>query len=138
MKKLILIALLLGISFSSCEDFEGWNVDEKNPSEVSPGFLLTSSQLELFKNMTSTSVNINSFKLFAQYWNEATYTDETNYDIRGRDIGGNFSEELYMNVLVDLKEATDIINSEPAASAEEEALETAQLGVLELMSVCDC
>ena len=135
MKKLILIALLLGISFSSCEDFEGWNVDEKNPSVVSPGFLLTSAQLELFKNMTSTDVNINSFKLFAQYWNEATYTDETNYDIRGRDIGGNFSEELYRNVLVDLKEATDIINEEPAASAEEEALETAQLGVLELMSV---
>ena len=132
MKKITLIALFLGIAFTSCEDFEGWNVDIKRPSTVDSNFLLTSSQLNLAKTMTSTDVNTNSFKLFAQYWNEATYTDETNYDIRGRDIGGNFAEELYRDVLIDLKEAGHQIIEDEFL---DESTKSAQFGVIELMSI---
>ncbi|HMC01509.1 MAG TPA: SusD/RagB family nutrient-binding outer membrane lipoprotein [Flavobacteriaceae bacterium] len=132
MKKIILLALLLGMSFSSCEDFEGWNVDTKNPSSVDANFLLTRAQQQLFFNMTSTNVNENIMKLFAQYWNEATYTDETNYDIRGRDIGGVFSRELYRDVLIDLKEASNIISENEFL---EESTKSAQIGTLELLMV---
>ncbi|GGK26267.1 hypothetical protein GCM10007962_20710 [Yeosuana aromativorans] len=131
MKKIILVAFLIGITFS-CEDFKGWNIDEKNPSEVPAGYLVTSSQRDLFLRMTSTSVNYNIFKLFAQYWTETQYTDEVNYDIRGRDIGGNFFLYLYRDVLIDLQEAKRLINENEGLNAQ---TKSAQLGVIGLMEV---
>ena len=109
MKKIFLIALLISSTYS-CEDFDGWNVDTKNPSSVPGSYLFTSAQKSLFDQMTSTDVNSNIFKMFAQNWTETQYTDEANYDIRGRDIGGNFSSNIYRNVLNDLQEAKNIIS----------------------------
>ena len=131
MKKIILIVFIIGISFS-CEDFEGWNIDDKNPSEVPASYLVTSTQRDLFLRMSSTSVNYNIFKLFAQYWTETQYTDEVNYDIRQRDIGGGFFLYLYRDVLNDLQEAKRIINEDAFLDAD---TKTAQLGVIGLMEV---
>ncbi len=131
MKKIILIILLIGITFS-CEDFEGWNVDDKNPSEVPASYLVTSAQRDLFLRMTSTSVNYNIFKLFAQQWTETQYTDEVNYDIRGRDIGGGFFLYLYRDVLIDLKEAKRIVNENEFITPVTKAN---QLGVIELLQI---
>ena len=133
MKKIILIAFLIGLTFTSCEqDFEGWNVDDKNPSEVPPSYLLTSAEKDLFQRMVSTSVNYNIFKLFSQYWTETQYTDEVNYDIRGRDIGGNLFLYLYRDVLNDLQAAKKLINEDEFLDAN---TKSAQLGVISLMEV---
>lgn len=131
MKKVIYIIVLIG-TVLSCQDFEDWNIDQKNPSTISGSFLLTSAEKDLFTTMTSTSVNYNIFRLFAQYWNETQYTDEVNYDIRGRDIGGNFFLFLYRDILNDLKEAQNIINEDDSLSP---SLRGAQFGVLELLQV---
>lgn len=131
MKKLILVAFLVGITFS-CEDFEGWNIDDKNPSEVPASYLVTSTQRDLFLRMTSTSVNYNIFKLFAQYWTETQYTDEVNYDIRGRDIGGGFFLYLYRDILIDLQAAKSIIENDETLDA---ATKSSQIGVITLMEV---
>jgi len=134
MKKIILIAFLLGITFSSCEDFEGWNIDDKNLGTVPPAYLLTSTQKDLFYRMSSPNVNYNIFKFFAQYWTETQYTDEVNYDIRGRDIGGGLFTFLYRDVLNDLQEAKKITLANEVV-AEEEGTKSAQIGVIELMEV---
>lgn len=132
MKKILIIAFLLGITFSSCEDFEGWNIDDKNPSEVPAGYLITSSQTDLAIRMTSTSVNYNIFKLLAQQWTETQYTDEVNYDLTGRDIGGNFSLYLYRDVLMDINEAKKLINADEFLGATTKAN---QLAIAEIMQV---
>lgn len=132
MKKLIIIAFLIGITFSSCNDFDGWNIDDKNPSEVPAGYLITSAQRDLSLRLESTSVNYNIFKLFAQYWTETQYTDEVNYDLRGRDIGGGFFLYLYRDVLIDLKEAKRIIEADEFLDASTRA---AQIGVTELLEI---
>jgi hypothetical protein len=131
MRKIILVAFLIGITFS-CEDFKDWNIDDKNPSEVPASYLVTSTQRDLFLRMTSTSVNYNIFKLFAQYWTETQYTDEVNYDIRGRDIGGNLFLYLYRDVLIDLQEAKRLVNEDEFLDAQ---TKSAELGVLGLMEV---
>lgn len=131
MKKIIYIILVIGLVFG-CQDFDEWNVDEKNPSKIPAGFLLTSAEKDLFTRMTSTSVNYNIFKLFAQYWNETQYTDEVNYDIRGRDIGGNFFLYLYRDILNDLKEAQRLIDEDTLL---DQNLKTAQSGVLEVLQI---
>jgi hypothetical protein len=131
MKKIILIILLIGITFS-CEDFEGWNVDDKKPSEVPASYLVTSAQRTLFYRMTSPNVNYNIFKFFAQNWTETQYTDEVNYDIRGRDIGGGFFLYLYRDVLIDLKEAKRLVNENEFITPITKAN---QIGVIELLQV---
>lgn len=131
MKKIFIIAFLIGITFS-CEDFEGWNVDEKSPSEVPASFLLTSTQRNLAVSMTSTNVNNNVFKLFAQYWTETQYTDEVNYDLTGRNIGGNFFTALYRDVLIDLREVKKIVNANEFLNAD---IKANQLAIAELMEI---
>mgnify|MGYP002713165292 CR=1 FL=1 len=131
MKKVIFIILLIGAAYS-CQDFEDWNLDEKKPSTIPASFLLTNAEKNLYTTMTSTSVNYNIFKLFAQYWNETQYTDESNYDIRGRDIGGNFFLYLYRDVLSDLKEAQRLIDEDESLS---QSLKSTQSGVLEILQV---
>ncbi len=131
MKKIFLITLLISITFS-CEDFDGWNVDTKNPSSVPGTYLFTSAQKSMFDQMTSTSVNSNIFKMFSQNWTETQYVDEANYDIRGRDIGGNFFSEIYRDVLNDLQEAAKIISADEFIDAETKAN---SLAVIEIFSV---
>ena len=131
MKKIIYIILVLGVTFG-CQDFEDWNIDEKNPSSVPANYLLTSAEKDLFTRMSSTSVNYNIFKLFAQYWNETQYTDEVNYNIRGRDIGGGFFLYLYRDILNDLREAQQLIDEDASLNAN---LKSTQSGVVEVLQV---
>lgn len=132
MKKIILFALLIGMTTISCEDFEGWNIDQKNPSAVSGSFLFTSAQKALAVRMQSTDVNTNIFKMFAQHWTETTYTDEANYDLEGRDIGGNFWDDLYTDVLSDLNQAMVIISADESLDATTKAN---QLAIANLMQI---
>ncbi|MFD1293556.1 SusD/RagB family nutrient-binding outer membrane lipoprotein [Lutibacter holmesii] len=133
MKKLILIALLIGTTIS-CEDFEGWNVDTKNPSEVPASFLMTSAQRTLFLRMTSPSVSYNIFKMFSQHWTATTYNDEANYDLRQRDVSGTFYTYLYRDVLSDLQEAKKIVTAEEV-SVFEQPIKDNQLAIIGLMEV---
>ena len=88
MKKLkFLIYLVLIIFIASCtKNFEDFNTDTKNPSDVPGETLFSNAQKALADQRASTNVNINVFKLWSQYWTETTYTDEANFDIVNRNI----------------------------------------------------
>lgn len=132
MKNLFLIMLLLVIS-TSCEDFEGWNVDEKNPAEVPADFLVTSAEYTLFLRMTSISVNYNIFRYFAQNVGSTTYQDEPNYDLTTRDVQGTLWIYMYRDILNDLAAAKQIVidgNDLPA----DQANKLAQIELLEVFA----
>ena len=117
MKKIILFALLITFT-SACEDFEGWNIDEKHPSAVSGTYLFTHAQKELARAIQDCDVNANIFKLYAQHWNETVYTDESNYDLAGRNIGGNFWTDGYYEVLINLRAAAAEIPTDASLVGE--------------------
>lgn len=130
MKNLFLIVLLLTVA-TSCEDFEGWNVDTKNPAEVPADFLVTSAEYTLFLRMTSISVNYNIYKYYAQNVASTTYQDEPNYDLKTRDIGGTMFTYLYRDILNDLQDAKKIVtdgNDLPADKAN-------KIGQIELLEI---
>jgi|LGOV01.1.fsa_nt_gb hypothetical protein len=129
MKKLILIAVLISFTFS-CEDFDGWNIDKKHPGEVSGSYLVTNAQKVLARSMVDSDVNSTIFKMFAQHWTETTYTDEANYDLVNRNVGGNFWSILYRSVLANLEDAKRIIADDASLDATTKAN---QLAVIELM-----
>lgn len=120
MKKIIFaFIVLIGISTSCTKDFEDYNTDKKNPTEVPGEMLFANAQKILGDQVASTNVNLNVWKLFAQYWTETTYTDEANYDIINRTIADLTFRTYYRNCLQDLKDAKAVITgTEPLDDLE--------------------
>lgn len=108
MKK-ILITLLLTAVFLSCDDrLAELNRPKKNASDVNAETLFTNGLREMFDMMVNTDVNVNVFRLYAQYWAQTTYPDESQYNQSGRRIPDNFWTRGYRDALKDLDEARKI------------------------------
>lgn len=112
MKKVTFI-ILATLFFIGCDDrLEDLNTDKRNPAEVDPSSLFTQGLRETFDLMSSISVNDNPFNLYAQYWAQTTYPDESQYNMVGRSIPRNFWRTAYRNVLNNLKESKRLIQEE--------------------------
>lgn len=134
MKKYLII--LTTIAFAvSCSDFGDLNVDPKSATVVPGETLFANGTRNLVDQMTSTSVNLNLFRLFSQAWTETTYTDETNYDLVTRDQPGGHWDALYRDVLRDLDEAREVLNAtEDGTSPAVRSNQIACIGILEVFT----
>jgi hypothetical protein len=130
------IYLVLIVFISSCtENFEDFNTDKKNPASVPGEALFTNALRDLAVQMNTPDVNENIWELWAQYWNETTYVNETNYDIGDRDQPDFAFRWAYRRVLKDLDEAAIIISEGVVANAEEEVVKTNKLFIIEIINV---
>ena len=127
MRNYLLSLLCVAFVFTSCEVDESLNIDQKNPSEVPASGLFTNALKNLGNQMNSCSVNENVFRLYAQYWAQTTYPDESQYNQVTRNIGGNMWNTMYRDVLQDLKGAKELITAEGGSQA--------QLGIIKFMEV---
>jgi len=110
MKKIILIILSVVLVTTSCRrNITDLNVDPKNPSSGPSYSFFTNAQRTLMNTVTSSNVNLNIFRLIVQYWQETTYTDESNYDLATRSIHDAVWNALYRDVLRDLQESKNLI-----------------------------
>jgi hypothetical protein len=136
MKIKYLLYLVLIISISSCTDkFEDFNTDKKNPASVAGEALFTNAQKNLVDQMSTPNVNRNITEIWAQYWNETTYTDEANYDIVERGQSEQIFRYLYRDVLMDLAEASRLI-SDVEPFDNDAAIENAnKLHIIEILNV---
>jgi len=128
MKNYLLSLLCVTFVLTSCGVDESLNVDQKNPSEVPAGGLFTNALKNLGDRMNSCSVNENVFRLYAQYWAQTTYPDESQYNQVTRNIGGNLWTTMYRDVLKDLKGAKELVENGEAPSQ-------AQLAIIKFMEV---
>lgn len=126
MKKIILSALVLA-TISSCSDdyYDSLNHDPMNPESVPASFLLTNAADSYGRRMLVTNVNTNVFRLYAQYWNETQYVQESNYELEERNINGTFVNEMIMNVIYDSEDAKRLVAEDLFTSASEKANQTA-------------
>lgn len=132
---LVVIALL-----ASCTDkFEEYNTDTKNPSEVPGEPLFSNAEKTLSDQISSTNVNNNVWKLWAQYWTETTYTDEANYDIVNRTIADWTFNYYYTGavandgVLSDLKRAKELITAQSPATDADKVVQQNKLYIIDLL-----
>src|SRR5215813_13229713 len=110
MKKIFFIITILMLAVTSCKrEITDLNVDPKNPATAPSYALYTNAQRTLMNTLASSNVNLNIYRLIMQYWQETTYTDESNYDLSTRAINDLVWNALYRDVLRDLKEAHDLI-----------------------------
>lgn len=131
--KYILFLGLAAIAASCTKDFEQFNTDTKNPSKVPSNALFSNGELTLTDQVSSTNVNLNVFKLFAQYWTETTYTDEANYDIINRGVPDLTFRQYYRGFLRDFQEADTLIAREKAADASAQIVKTNKHAIIELL-----
>ena len=136
-KKIILIGL--GLVFTQCSsDLEGLNENEKAFTDVPGETLMSNGQRELADQLVNTNVNTNVFRLFAQQWSEATYTDESRYNIITRSIPERHWNIMYRDVLKDLDEAykrieaQEVLNVSPDQFAEDNAIKANKLAIIQI------
>lgn len=107
------------------------NVDPKNPTTAPAYAFYSNAQVNLMDELTSTNVNENIFRLIMQYWQETTYTDESNYDLNNRDVPRQMWNYLYRDVLRDLREAKRLIPEQVNDAAEKQN----QLAITEITEI---
>src|SRR5205823_520000 len=115
-------AIILGIAvtlLSACKkDLTSLNVNPKNPSSVPSYTLFTGAEHSLANTMTSSNVNLNIFRLIEQQWEETTYTDESNYNLKSRAIPDNVWNAFYSNVLINLEQTKKVVPKDVTDTAQ--------------------
>lgn len=131
-KTLIFCSTALFLATSCVDSLDDYNVDPKSATAVPGVTLVSNAERSLARTVASSSVNLNVFRLFVQYWAQTTYFDESIYNITTRPIPANFWAALYRDVLADLREAKKIIAVDPLIS---ERVRTNQLAIAEVLEV---
>jgi hypothetical protein len=143
MKTKYLLLFVLSALLASCtKKFEEFNTDSKNPATVTGEALFSKAEMSLVDQTVSTDVNLNIFKIMAQYWTETTYTDEANYNIVTRTIPDDIFQMYYVgNVtkqggfLSDFKESARLIGLEVSTAPQGDAEKANKLAIIELLDV---
>jgi hypothetical protein len=133
MKNILSILAVLFLMTACTDKFEEYNKDLKNPLVVPGEPLFSNAQKELIDQITSTGVNRNVFKLWAQYWTETTYRDEANYDLTTRNIADNNYRYYYREALKDFYEAERIITATEYAVTEDPSVKSNKLHIIALL-----
>jgi hypothetical protein len=131
MRKLTLSIFALCLVLVSC-DVTSLNQNEKEPTDVPADPLFTNAQVTLGNFIHETDVNDGIYKLMAQWWTTTTYTDETRYNLTGREIAGNVWTRFYRDILVDLKEAKTKVEANELLS---EGVRNNKLASIEVLTV---
>jgi len=129
MKKIFITIISVFTILASCDVSENLNIDQKSPTNVPASGLFANGLRNLFDQMNSCNVNNNVLRLYAQYWAQTTYPDESQYNQITRNIGGNNWSTMYRDVLQDLKGAKELL-----ATSNEDNIENklAIIGVVEV------
>jgi hypothetical protein len=109
MKKKAMILVLVSLLAACTKDIQKLNTDPKHPLVVPSYSLFTNAQHTLANTLTSSNVNLNIFRLIEQQWEETTYTDEANYNLKSRAIPDGIWDNLYPAVLANFQQARKYI-----------------------------
>lgn len=135
MKKLLFILFIGFLAGCSTDHFADLNTDKKNPSEIPAEPLFTNAVRNFGDQMQSCSVNSNVYRLYAQYWAQTTYPDESQYNMVGRSIPDRFWTSMYRDVLRDLKESKTLLTATTTSTDEESVAKDNKLAIIDVMEV---
>ena len=129
--KFILLAGLMALPFTSCDDITELNVDPNNPVEVPASNLLTQAEYSLNNLLWSRGYNAEWTMLLVQHWAQNEYAEESRYTVDGNDFNGEWTT-MYSGVLNELKIAAEIISSDETVAPARKAN---QLAIIDILTV---
>ncbi len=133
--KRIATSLLVIVLLSSClsdEQYEKYNVDPNNPTEVKADFVFNSALKNLADQMATPSIFFNVSRMLSQYWATTTYPDESNYDFDFSNTPDNHWAVMYRSVFQDLITAKEIVMADENLSEAQKLTRLAQANILEI------
>jgi len=131
-KKIKIILLSSIVLLVSCtKDLTELNDDSKSPKDVPATSLFTNAQRNLATTLASANVNLNTFRLFVQHWQQTTYVSESRYQLNTRGIPDNLWTSFYRDVLRDLVEARALVNTQ-TTDAKTKKNQLAQIDIMEI------
>ncbi len=136
--KNIKICLLLALLFTaiSCgKDFGDLNADPNNPAGVPADYLLTSAEKYLADQTTGNDM-VYFGGLWAQYFSQNNYTDESRFKYRPDNVNFRWSW-YYADALYDLQEVQRLVVANPSLDAAVDKNKIAIAGILEAMRFQD-
>jgi hypothetical protein len=134
MKRIYLVFIvLIGISISCTKNYEDFNTDKKKPVEVPGNSLFANAQKRLADQEATPNVNLNIWKMMAQYWTATTYLDEPNYDIFTRTIPDLTFRTYYRDVLADFADAKIVISDEQVVGEDATMAKQNRIHIITLM-----
>ncbi len=122
----VILALIVGITQCKLPD----NVNPKRATSVPVETLFTNAEVALFNMIDDVNVNRNVLRLYVQYWNETTYFDESRYLMADRQIPDNYVTRFYKDVLMDLKQAKEIVMEDDLGDPDGQRNKAAILDIL--------
>jgi hypothetical protein len=135
MKKLIILLIGAVAIYSCSNDLENLNQNIKDPASVPGESLFTGAQKSLVDQIVEINVNLNNTQLWSQFLQEATYTDESNYDQVTRTIPQSHWDVMYKDVLKDLDESSKVIEATTYTTDALNALKPNKLLINEILTV---
>ena len=102
------------LSLSAC-DLTELNEDPNNPTQPTPSYILSSSQVNLADTYWDAFNNGRFALLYAQYWTQNQYTDEDRYQYRTAVVDAYWSD--YYLAINNLEEVKRIISANESAYA---------------------
>lgn len=126
-----MILVLVSLLAACTKDIQKLNVDPKHPSAVPSYSLFTNAQHALANTLTSSNVNLNIFRLIEQQWEETTYTDESNYNLKSRAIPDGIWDNLYPVVLANFEQARKSIPTDVPDVAQQKN----EIAIVDIMEV---
>lgn len=134
MKKTIYsLFLILVVLVTSCELPD--NIDPKYALAVAPESVFTQSQIGLADQIGSINVNSNISRLLVQYQSEVTYVTESRYNFYDRQIPDSYFQDLYEEVLMNLKDARKTLEAQVLATDNDINVRKNKLAIIDIMSV---
>jgi hypothetical protein len=135
MKKILFILLAFLAVSCSKQKIADLNKDVKHPTNVPGQTLFSNAEKNLSDQIASINVNMNDFKLWAQYFTETTYEDESNYNIFNRNVPDNAWGVYYRDVLEDLKRSDSLISMEKPVTPSDIAAQKNKLTIIDILAV---
>ncbi|MBK8628303.1 MAG: SusD/RagB family nutrient-binding outer membrane lipoprotein [Saprospiraceae bacterium] len=132
MKSIYILFLLIIVSYCSTADFDSLNTDSKNPASVPGETLFTNATERFYQILNSANVNNNVCRLYAQYWAQTTYPDESQYNMITRRNPDNWFTRLYRDVLKDLDASKTIIEAQSVAGESAIKTKANKLAIIEV------
>lgn len=138
MKKIIASALMISLLQSCSGDFTDINEDPNSFYTTVPSTVLTYAEKQLTDYVNTPSVNINNLRLTMQYWNETSYSDESNYNFVTRNVANNVFLNLYVRTNKNLIQAKQLVQAYSPTAAEVPTWETTkknQLAIIDMLQI---
>lgn len=135
MRKIILTVIITCV-FMACDDrFTDLNRPTKGAVTAPAETLFANGVNEMFYMMNNSNTNINVFRLYAQYWAQTQYPDESQYNMVTRRNPDNFWRGAYRDALKDLDEARRITLETWEALVVPEAEKDNRLAIIDACKV---